>query len=244
MIDFNQAVSKAMEVNKNINFYQEYKKMYIFTERDEEKAEWDDAPVMIKKDDGSITNYLKLSIENHAWWLNEVIAEGIIDNSFTQGKKPLSMHQIWYMFEHKLIPEMFFNEGIKFMKAIADEGNILNKLILEYMESEGISNQYGNNIIKVKPFSIKDILVAKIIFPEPEEEPLCYEAYAFYDTVHDKSAYYCLEKGNLGETPFLCGWGPEGIHVNYELCSLDRGEMMANMLRLFLDDGATSESEE
>jgi len=237
MIDFTKAVAIALSKNPKYNYYQEYERLIIFTYSDAPEAFGGfDAPVLIKKEDGSITNFLELSQNNHAGWLDCPVTEGWIKDRMNQERKLSPTHQARYMLEHKLIPELLYKEGIGFMGAIVDEGNILNKILLEYLERDGIENPYGENAIKVKPFSIKDIIIAKIVFPEPEEEPLCYESYAFYDTSNDRAGYYCLEKGGaFDDRPFLCGWSSDGIHMNYDNCSFDRGELMANMLRLFLD---------
>ena len=238
MISFTKVAQMALIRNPKYDYYEEYENLYIFSISDApESLGGFDAPLLIKKADGSITNYLELSQNNHASWIDSVIESGWISDRMNREKKVSKTHQARYMLEHRLIPEMLYKEGIGFMGAITDEGNILNKILIEYLERDGIDNPYGEQAIEVKPFSIKDILIAKILFPEPEEEPLCYESYAFYDTSRDKAAYYCLEKGSsIDDKPFLCGWSSRGIHINYDNCSFDRGELMANMLRLFLED--------
>ena len=196
-----------------------------------------DAPVLINKHDGAVTSYLELSQNNRAGWLDNIVSQGNIYERLNCEKEVSPTHQARYMLEHRLIPELLYSEGITFMRLIADEKNILNKILLETLERDGVANPYGNNAITVKPFTIKDIIIVKIIFPEPEEEPLCYEAYAFYDTMNERAGYYCLEKGGiLGEQPFICGWNQDGVHMNFDNCSFDREEVFVNMLRLFLDD--------
>ena len=237
MVDFTRAVATALMKNDKYDYYQEYENLYIFSIYDSpESFGGFDAPIIISKFDGAITNYLELSKNNHAGWLEKIINEGRVSERVNSERKVSPTHQARYMVEHRLIPELLYKEGIGFMGAIAEEDNILNKILLEYLTKDGVENPYSDKAIKVKPFSIKDILIAKITFPEPEEEPLCYESYAFYDTANDRAGYYCLEKGGaIDDQPFLCGWSPDGVHLNYDNCSFDRGELMANMLRLFLD---------
>ena len=236
MSDFMKAVATALKRNENYDYVQEYENLYIFSIKDApESFGGFDASLLINKADGSITSYLELADNGNGDWLNNLISEGNLFERIDRERNVSSTHQPRYMFEHRLIPDLLYKEGLGFMASIVSEGNVLNKIFLEMLEKHEIENPYGEEAIKVEPFRIKDIIVARIIFPEPEEEPLCYESYAFFDTVNERAGYYCLEKGGtIDDEPFLCGWSEDGVHLNYNNCSFDRDELIANMLRLFL----------
>lgn len=109
-------------------------------------------------------------------------------------------HASRYVLEHRIIPQYLFEHGIGFMAALADkEKNFLSDILLDIMEDEGVKNPYGDTPITVETIKIEDILVARIIFPKPEEEPLCYKSYAIFDVESLKAAYYCLEMGEKDE---------------------------------------------
>jgi len=145
-------------------------------------------------------------------------------------------HSSRYVLEHKIIPQFLYEQGIGFMAAVVDkEKNILSNILLEIMEEEGVENPYGNTPITVEPFKVENILVACIIFPKPEEEPLCYRSYAFFDLESQRAAYYCVEMGQEDGAPFLCGWNEAGVHLNYGGCSNEEPEVIEKMLRMFID---------
>ena len=237
MIGFLQAAVKALQRNDKYDYYQEYENLYIFSIKDAPPAFGGfDAPALIDKNTGEFTNHMQLINENHGEWLEQLIREGDIQDRFSEERPTSPMHGARYALEHRIIPKYLYENGIGFMGAIADkEANLLNKVLLDLLSEDGVVNPYGEDPIKVEPFRVEDIIIARIIFPEPEEDPLCYESYAFFNSKDERAAYYCLEKGQPGEEPFLCGWSEDGIHLNFNNCSMDRDELLVNMLRLFLD---------
>ena len=151
------------------------------------------------------------------------------------GRMISATHSSRYLLEHRIIPQFLYEEGIGFMVAAVSKDNVINNIFLDIMEKEEVKNPYGENPVSVEPFKIENILVACFVFPEPEEEPLCYRSYAFFDTENERAAYYCVEMGEEGGAPFLCGWSKEGTHLNYGGCSNDEQEVIEKMLRLFID---------
>ncbi len=237
MMNFMQAVVKALQRNENYDYYQEFENIFIFSINDaSESIGGFDAPTLVDRTTGEITSHLELEDRDKAGWLENVIAEGSIEERIQQERPVSPTHSARYMFEHRLIPHLLYQEGIGFMGAIVGEKNILNDIFKDVMQKEGVENPYGEEAIKVEPFRIKDIIVAKIIFPEPEEEPLCYEAYALFDIENDRAGYYCLEAGGaVDDRPFLCGWSEDGVHLNYDNCSFDRDELLLNIFKLFME---------
>lgn len=147
-----------------------------------------------------------------------------------------SISKALYILEHKIIPECLYRDGIDFVAALPSDDNILSKIFIQLLLEDGVDNPYGDEPIKVDPLRIEHILVARIIFPEPQMEPLCYESYILFDTETYRAAYYCLEKSEaLDGIPFLCGWSEDGVHLNFDKCDMDQEGLIGIVLRLFLD---------
>lgn len=136
----------------------------------------------------------------------------------------MNRHEIRYMLEHRFIPKWFFEDKGKFIGTVLHEQGILFEVIDDLFQKEGVENPYSAEDFKVMAAKITDdVLLLRIGFPEPEEEPLCYCAYLFFDADYQKLGYYCIEKGNAesGDLPFVCSWTPDEVHHNYGNCTME-----------------------
>lgn len=237
MLDFMHAAVIALQRNEKYDYYQEFENLFIFSIKDaEETIGGFDAPLLINRITERVTNHLELIDDDCGNWLDNVIVEGNIIERMDLERPTSPMHGARYALEHRIIPQYLYEDGLSFMSVIVSKENPLSKVLIDLLREDGIENPYGETPVSVEPFQLENILIARIVFPEPEEEPLCYESYAFFDTENKRAAYYCLEKGGaVDDRPFLCGWSEAGNHLNFNNCSFDRKELIANMLRLFLD---------
>ena len=136
----------------------------------------------------------------------------------------MDRHGIRYMFEHRLLPQWFFEEQMKFVGLLLHEKETLFHAISNIYEKEKVENPYSSEDIDVSAAKITDdVLMLRIGFPEPEEEPLCYCAYLFFDESFEKVSYFCIERGDTesDDDPFVCSWTPDGVHRNHGHCSLE-----------------------
>ena len=69
-------------------------------------------------------------------------------------------------------------------------------MISDLFEKEEVTNPHLLENFDVTVDKITDdVLMLKIRFPEPEEEPLCYCSYLFFDENFEKTSYFCIGKG-------------------------------------------------
>ena len=117
----------------------------------------------------------------------------------------MDLHQIIYMFEHRMLPQYFFEDREKFVWIILENKGILYQIINEIFEKEQMENPYSPEQFGVMSAKItEDVMMLKLIFPEPQEEPLCYCSYLFFDREFKKMGFFCIEKGNeYGEASSL-----------------------------------------
>lgn len=236
MIDFRHAVAKALEKNQNLNYYKEYEKVFEFSVKYGKGLDGESAPLYVNRVTGEMTEDIRIVLQKDPSWLEEILNEGEISERYQTERPTTPMHGARYALEHRLIPSQLYEGKMKFLNAIVDPGNPLSKVFIDMMKEDNVENPYGEQPIKIDPFRIDHVIVAHITFPEPEEEPLCYEGYALYDSKTDQAGYYCIEKGGVfGDAPYLCGWNKEGLHSNYGLCPDNQEELFVNILRLFLD---------
>lgn len=136
----------------------------------------------------------------------------------------MDRHGIRYMFEHRLLPQWFFENKMEFVGLLLHEKEILFNVISDIFVEENVDNPYSVDDFGVSVAKIaEDVLMLRIGFPDPEEEPLCYCAYMFFDENFEKVSYFCIEKGNSESEgcPFVCSWTPDEVHYNYGNCSLE-----------------------
>ncbi len=156
----------------------------------------------------------------------------------TARSKPLSpTHRLRYYFEHRFIPERVYKDGVMFISSITSEDNYLNDLFKEKIYEIGLDGLYSEEVIRVERHRNEGITIIEIQFPPPEEEPLCYKAFIFYDAASKRIAYYCMEKRVLaGDKRFLCGWNKMGEHVDYRVCSDSEDELFDMMMSIFKEN--------
>ncbi len=137
----------------------------------------------------------------------------------------MDRHGIRYTFEHRALPQWFFEDKEMFIGTLLHDKNVLYRVINSMFEGEGVENPYIEDDFEVVVSKVTDdVKMLKIVFPEPEEEPLCYSSYMFFDDNFEKISYFCIEKGNTyGEDyPFVCSWTKEGEHENYGNCTFEK----------------------
>lgn len=151
----------------------------------------------------------------------------------------MERHGIRYIFEHKMLPQWFFEDTTKFVGVLLNSKDVLYNIINDIFEKENVENPYSEDDFKVEAAKLTDnVLFVKISFPKPEEEPLCYCSYLLFDEKFEKKRYFCIERGNeLGEElPFVCGWTPDGTHVNYGHCGLGEEDGLIRCMQLYAND--------
>ena len=151
----------------------------------------------------------------------------------------MEKHEIRYVFEHRMLPRWFFEETINFVGALLNEKEVLYNIINDIFVKENVENSYSKEDFRVEASRLTDnIMFVKIDFPKPEDEPLCYCSYMFFDEKFEKKRYYCIERGNEegDEMPFVCGWTPNGSHINYGNCGLGEDADLIRCIELYTKD--------
>ena len=106
----------------------------------------------------------------------------------------MDRHGIRYMYEHRLLPSWFFEDKAQFVGMLLHDKAILFRIIQEMFDKEGLQNPYKEEDFDIEATKITDaVLMLKIVFPVPEEEPLCYSSYMFFDSEFEKTSYFCTD---------------------------------------------------
>ena len=142
----------------------------------------------------------------------------------------------YYYFQHKLIPQTFFEDRVKFVNALAAQGsNVLYAGLKGVLDHFNIESPYTLDMfgVDVMQYS-QDVLIIKVTFPEPDEVQLCYCAYMIFDPKCKKQMYFCAEKG--AEHTFLCGWNKANEHINYGTCVPTDDDALSRSISIYLDN--------
>ena len=156
----------------------------------------------------------------------------------------MDRHGVRYLFEHRLLPQFFFTETENFIGTLLSEKDVLYRIIDSLFRKEDLENPYTAGQFSAEAAKITEqILMIKITFPKPEEAPLCYRTYLFFDTDFGKLGYYSVEKnsGIIDDEPFVCSWSRDGQHRNYGNCSLEDDEDFRRCLEIHLKTGYGTE---
>ena len=125
-----------------------------------------------------------------------------------------------YQVEHKDLPHLFYQYGVGMLNTLLEsKGALVYDLYKAYFDNAGVELPYKQEQINVMSVRMDvDLICVIIVFPEPEEEPLCYTAMLFFDLAQNKGRYYTFEKGNEYDSFFLCSWGEDETHYNHGPC--------------------------
>ena len=136
----------------------------------------------------------------------------------------MDRHGVRYAFEHRLLPQWFYEDKEQFIGLLLHDKTVLFNVLNDIFQKEGIENPYTEKDLDIEFSKVTDeVLMLKISFPEPEEEPLCYCSYLFFDEAFEKMSFFCIEKGNEHgqDYPFVCSWSKDGVHSNYGNCTFE-----------------------
>lgn len=151
----------------------------------------------------------------------------------------MERHGIRYVFEHRMLPQWFFEDTTKFVGVLLNNKDVLYDIINDIFAKENVVNPYSKDDFNVEAAKLTDnVLFVKISFPKPEEEPLCYCSYLLFDEKFEKKRYYCIERGNESgeDLPFICEWTSDGNHVNYGHCGLEEEGVLIRCMELYAND--------
>lgn len=149
----------------------------------------------------------------------------------------MNQHEIRYLFEHRLLPQWFFKYQFSFIGSLLQDKEILYRMIHDLFKEEGLENPYTPDQFQVTVSNLMDQMSLKISFPEPEEEPLCYCSYLFFDKEFDNVSFFCIEKGNKEDQmhPFLCSWTPDGTHLNHGRCTFENNDDFLRCAKIHME---------
>lgn len=147
----------------------------------------------------------------------------------------MTLKQVRYYFEHRLLPEWLYTEKEKLILTFANEQQKVPFLVMsDLCQREGLEMPYPEEDYQFTLYPVaENVLGGVLTLPEPEEEPLCYRVYFVFNKEFDRLAYYTLEKGQEEEY-FLCGWDAEKTHSNYGSVDLDEEQIRAKIRKLYL----------
>ena len=127
----------------------------------------------------------------------------------------LTLFDVRYYFEHRLLPQRFYKAPEDTMESLRDSG--LYDLWCSYATENDFLSTYQE-----KDFSTRDMSqdsgmkILMLEMPRPEDTLLCYRIYLCVDPASGTAAYSTAEydeyEGYYDEGCLICGWNPDGTH--------------------------------
>jgi len=145
-----------------------------------------------------------------------------------------------YIFEHKYLPQMIYQLKDEFIVPFLKDKNHLSKLFNTFcVQVDGNRSPYRRDEFGVRVVEYDDdVLCIALTFPEPEDTPLCRNAFLFVTEGFENICYYTLERAKEESDPeeygmsFICAWF-EGAHLNFGRHRVDAQEAMDTCYELF-----------
>ena len=148
-------------------------------------------------------------------------------------------------FEHRYLPEMIYKDGEDFVIPFFRDKDHLCKLFDAFcIHADGIGSPYSKNEFRTRVVRFdEDVLCLEFTFPDPEESPLCRNAFLFFTEGFDYMCYYTLEKPKDDDLPemaddegdfyFMCAC-VDGAHFNFGLFQFDPHEALFTFYNMFM----------
>lgn len=107
----------------------------------------------------------------------------------------MDRHTARYIYEHRLLPHWLFDLKEKFVMSMIKNPSIIYEMLQGTFDQNGVECPYQKEQFIVTPGRFTDsVTVIKLTFPEPEEHPLCYAAFIFFDEDFQSLSYITVEK--------------------------------------------------
>ena len=140
----------------------------------------------------------------------------------------ITVQNVRYHFEHKLLPHYFYQAPYRIMTHLLSKSVMYSwQKLCNYNE---IDPTYNEKDTKTSLYFLAgdgeddDLLIERVVLPEPDQDLLCYRIYLLYDVYKEKAVYYTIESDKMtnemfpydgGEFVFVCSWDEDGSHYNY-----------------------------
>ena len=146
----------------------------------------------------------------------------------------MNSSEIRYTFEHRILPLNFYEYRTDFIALLLKRKDIIFQVLNDIYREEKVENPYSKNDFEIKLVNMDEKFISiKLIFPYPEEEPLCYYSYLFIDKELQNLKYFCVERGAKPEDAYISLWTSAKDHINYGRCSIDEYECYKKCLQIY-----------
>ncbi|MCR4647348.1 MAG: hypothetical protein K5695_18395 [Oscillospiraceae bacterium] len=151
----------------------------------------------------------------------------------------MNLHDVNYYFQHKLMPELFYEDMAQFVGTVLQQGSAwLCDVHRDLFEQGDLAFPYSEEDYAIQPVKYDDgTFILLISPPSPEETPLCYCIILIFDPDFSKPAFYTLEKSGSPSRrapgAYLCGWDAEGCHMNYGPFDVDPKKALTRCLQIY-----------
>lgn len=127
----------------------------------------------------------------------------------------VTLERMRYYFEHNVLPRYFYEDPANMLDVLKTNG--IYRLWQALADENGVEYPYQEADYNLRWYDLDGGATALLIeMPAPEVSPQCLRVYMIYNQETGASGYYTVEYDNfMGETAFLCGWTPDGTHMNY-----------------------------
>jgi len=126
-----------------------------------------------------------------------------------------SLHDCRYYFEHKLLPTELYQNAEQMLAFLRENG--LYAMWRNFAINNGADPVYPEDRYRFEEQTLDDgTLLVRLTFPKPEDSLLCGRVYMLRNPETGEAGYFTVEYDTfMGEAWFLCGWTPNGNHMNY-----------------------------
>lgn len=107
----------------------------------------------------------------------------------------MDRHGIRYTFEHRLLPQWFFEDKERFVAVLLKDKGLLFDVINEIFQKENVKNPYTPDQFDIEPARLTDeLLMVKIIFPDRKKNLFAIAVICFLILLLKIRRFFVLKK--------------------------------------------------
>ena len=137
------------------------------------------------------------------------------EETVTEEAAEITPHQVRYYFEHRLLPQLLYEDPDQLLGFLNDNG--IYTLWYNFTQNNGFDVIYAADDFDQALYQADNgTWYMQVFLPKPEDMPLCCRVYLCWNPDTDQKGYYTIEYDNyFGDAWFLCGWTEDGVHMDF-----------------------------
>lgn len=151
----------------------------------------------------------------------------------------MDVNDVLFELEHRIIPNLFYEDPMGFITMARERADYLYETFGGMCSDKHIDNPYSIEQFNMESAIIdREVVVARLTFPEPGTGPLCYRIYLMADQEGKRPLCFTAEQGEErdGGALQVCLSTANGEHIKCGRCGMEEGADLLRCLSVYREE--------